>query len=674
MNTTLSAVQFVPLLGWPWLAALAAACLVALAAAAWLGARGWPWRALPMAALLLALAGPHLVTEKRRPLPDVALVVVDETPSQDLGERGRQTRAALTQVQDRLSKVPGLEIRVSHVGPGTDGTQLFHAIDTALADLPRGRLAGVIAITDGRVHDVPADGGARLGAPLHVLLTGRPDERDRRIVVVQSPAFALVGHTVPVKVRVDDPGRTGNAPITVRVDGGAPIVATIALNRDAVVDLPVRHAGSTVLELDSPVADGDLSPANNRAAVAVTGIRDRLKVLLISGLPHAGERAWRNLLKADPAVDLIHFTILRPAEKDDRTPINELALITFPVRELFEDKLRDFDLVVFDRYRQDGVLTGGYTRALSDYVRRGGALLVAAGPESVGDFSALTAILPAHPDGRVIEQSIVPQLTEAGRRHPVTAGLAAPAPWGPWLRQLSATAPRGQVLLTGAEGKPLVVLDRVGDGRVAQVLSDTMWLWARGYQGGGPHDELLRRLAHWLMREPDLEEDALSAEIQGASLRIERRSPSPVAADATVTAPDGHATTVALTEAADGRQTAAVPATLPGLWRVDVDGKVAMAALGGLDNVEMNEVTATPKVLAPVVRATNGSARFLVTDGVPDFRKVARPGGGQSGPAQLIGHDDHTVEGVQQVNLLPLALALLAALGGLLAAWWRESR
>ena len=109
---------------------------------------------------------------------------------------------------------------------------------------------------------------------------------------------------------------------------------------------------------------------NNRAIAVIEGIRDRLRVLLVSGEPHPGERTWRNLLKADASVDLVHFTILRPPEKQDGTPIKELALIAFPTRELFVDKLDQFDLIIFDRYRRQAVLPMAYLHNVADYVPR----------------------------------------------------------------------------------------------------------------------------------------------------------------------------------------------------------------------------------------------------------------------------------------------------------------
>lgn len=684
--TATAAFAVSPLLPWPWLAALAAVAVAVGGLALVRRARGAWWRLLAVAGLLLALLDPRLVTEESRPLPDIALVVVDDSASQGIGQRRAQTEAALATLRDKLSRQPNLEVRVERVdGHGEDGTRLFAAIDRALADVPRRRLAGVVMVTDGRVHDLPGDGGRSLGAPLHALVTGAAGERDRRLVATRSPGYALVGKSATVGLRVDDPGHDGAVTVSVRVDGQTLPAVTVAANHETLVQIPVGHAGTTVVEMEAEAGPGELSLANNRLALGISGVRDRLKVLLVSGEPHAGERAWRNLLKADPAVDLVHFTILRPPEKDDRTPIRELALITFPVRELFEEKLHDFDLVVFDRYRRRGVLAGAYYQALAQYVKRGGALLVASGAEFAepgGLYDTpLAPVLPTEPTGAVVEQGFVPRVTALGRHHPVTAGLGQDRQgldghWGEWLRQVAATPRRDTLtLMSGADGLPLMVLGKVGDGRVAQVLSDTIWLWARGFEGGGPHDELLRRLAHWLMKEPELEEEALAAEIKGDRLEVVRRSLAPPPAAVTVTGPDGTARPLALTDRGDGRATATATVDRPGLYRVEDGARVAIAAAGTLSPLEDSELTATTATLAPAATASGGSVRFLAQDGVPDFRRV---GDGRAavgrGWAGLVSRGDAVVTGVRETPLLPSLALLFLVLGALVAAWTREGR
>lgn len=674
-------IAFAPTLPWPLLAGLGALALALTVLGAMRRAPGTALRALAALLLLGALAGPRLRNENRTPLPDVALVLVDQSPSQRVGDRPAQTAEAVAALTEKLKHLPDLELRIEEVraesGPDR-GTRMFEAAERALADVPRRRLGGVVMITDGRVHDVPADHGRSLGAPLHVLLTGAEAERDRRMAVTAAPAFGLVGETAPLTFRVEENGAKGETRVTIRLDGRPFAELGVPLNREARIDIPLRHAGANVVELETEGAEGELSTVNNRTALTISGVRNRLKVLLVSGEPHAGERTWRNLLKSDPAVDLVHFTILRPPEKDDQTPIREMSLISFPVRELFEDRLSEFDLVIFDRYRRRGVLSAAYYRNLARYVREGGALLAAVGPEFAEEDgigrSPLAEILPAAPTGRRLDVEFRPTLTEEGRRHPVMAGLPGTRPgdplWGGWMRRLEVGPTRGTVLLTADEGKPLVILDRVEEGRVAMVLSDTLWLWARGWEGGGPHAEMMRRLAHWLMKEPDLEEEALTAAVEGGVLRVIARGRTALEA-VTVVAPDGAESRLPLAVDGEGSARGEMPVEGAGLWRVTAeDGRVALAAAGDPRPLELSELTATADILAPSVAATGGSLTRL-RDGIPEFRRAAAPSPGRP---VLLERGDHLVDGLRDTPLVAAFVILLAALGIVVAAWRNESK
>ena len=690
-------IGFAPLVPWPALAALGLLTLAAIGLMLARRARGAWLRLTAMAALLAALAGPHMVVAKRRPLPDIALVAVDRTLSQTIDGRAAQTDRAEAAVRAELARLPGLQTRVITVRNsrgGDRGTRLFAAIRRALAELPRRRLAGIVTITDGLVDDVPPDLGRGLGAPVQVLLTGRPGERDRRVVVKRSPPFAMVGHDATIRFAVDERGARGDAPITVRVDGKSYFSDRVPLNRTVSITIPIRHAGRTVVEMTAAPAPGEVSLANNTAALAISGVRDRLKVLLISGKPNAGERAWRNLLKSDPAVELVHFTILRSPDKEDDTPIRDLSLIAFPVRELFEDKLKDFDLVIFDRYSRRGVLPEAYYRRLVDYVRGGGALLMVAGPEFAGPLSMadtpLAAILPGLPTGRVELGPFLPRVTAVGRRHPVTADLpgagganpshagGADGPhWGPWLRQIDVRRRAGVTVLSGKENQPLLILNKVGKGRIAELLSDTVWLWARGWRGGGPYNELLRRVAHWLMREPALNANALEARVQGTRILVTRRSLAPPTGPdrVTVTRPDGTTLDLALTDHEDGRATGALTADQAGVWRVTDGRRTAIAVVGSQSAREFADLAATARRLAPVAAATGGSIRWLVNGGVPPIRRVAA--GAEAAGRDWIGlerRNRRRTIGLSDVPLFPAFLFLALVLGGLAAAWRREGR
>lgn len=635
----------------------------------------------------MAVANPQVVQEDRRPLEDVAVLLIDESLSQKVGGRESQTTLAVETLRDQLAADQSLELRVERVSSTLDsGTRLFDTLERAIADVPRGRVAGAILITDGQVHDAPEtppDGG--LGFPVHVLLTGEPDQGDRRLVVQSAPDFGLVGRPVSLTVRVEDESLPDGArvPLTITVDNRETRTLRVPVGRAVQVPVDISHAGQTVVALETPGGEDDLSPLNNQAALAINGVRDRLRVLLISGKPHMGERAWRNLLKSDPNVDLVHFTILRPPSKDDLTPLRELALIAFPIQELFEERLYDFDMIVFDRYSRSGLVPTPYMANVANYVRQGGALLLAVGPEFAEPFSLydtpLAEILPAAPSGEVLPEVFRPRVAGIGLRHPVTDAIVPEAgepPLGPWIRHILARPKPGATsVMTGAKREPLLLLDRVDEGRVALLLSDTLWLWEKGYGGGGPQAELVRRLAHWLMKEPDLEEEALRAEVSDGQLKIERRSLEAGPETVSVTTPSGRKETVTLTNAPGGRSTATLPVDEPGIYHISDGEKEAIAAAGAANPLETTAVVATDAKLRPVVEASGGGLWWLAGDGQPEVRRVTRDAAtAGSGWMGLRANGDYVVAGVRQIPLMPLWAAILLILGGVVLAWWREGR
>ncbi|HJO97598.1 MAG: hypothetical protein QGF38_01915 [Rhodospirillales bacterium] len=684
-----SGFEFAPLVAWPLIAGLAGVVAVLLFLSAWRHGRGTIFRAFAMAVLVLALANPRSVKENREAQPDVAIIVIDESQSQTIGNRRAEGEAALQALKSRLSRFSNLEVRISRTtgeGDGDGGTHLFQALNQAMAQITRQRFAGAVLITDGQVHDVPAD-VRKVAGPLHVLLTGSRDEKDRRMTVDQAPSYGIVGKEVMVSYRIDDrpkpaAAQRGRARIWVRRDGVEISSGTVPVGSVQQVAVPLEHGGPTVVELEVEATKNELSTLNNRSVIAINGVRDRLRVLLISGQPHAGERTWRNLLKSDPSVDLVHFTILRPPEKDDMTPLRELALIVFPIQELFEVKLKDFNLIVFDRYMVRGVLPPSYLRNIENYVREGGALMLAVGPEFAGLRSLfqtpLGAIMPGTPTGEVLEQGFRPAITDVGSRHPVTSTLVADPlakpRWGRWFRQIEAGRENGNTLMDGIEKRPLLIVNRVEKGRVAQLMSDHIWLWARQFEGGGPQGEILRRLAHWLMKEPDLEEESLAARADGGQLSIERRSLAVEVPPVTVTAPSGATENVTLKAERGGRARATMAAPETGLYRVADGTRTTLAAVGALNAPELMDLRTTDERLGPTVAATGGGVAW-VSDGVPEIR---RPRAGRDtagrGWMGLRSNESYLVTGVLQVSLLPGIVVLVLVLGGLTAAWWREGR
>ncbi|MBI3198866.1 MAG: hypothetical protein HYZ40_15450 [Rhodospirillales bacterium] len=694
MNPTSAvSIAFDPLLPWPALAVLGGVGLVLVLLGLRAGARGTIWRLGSIAVILAALANPALIEEQRKPIADVALVVVDDSDSMAIGERRKQVQAARESLKRKLGQQEGLEIREVVLPPaqiqlGSErpgGTRLIETMRSALVEVPPERLAGVVLLTDGQVHDVPAGLPPELGgAPLHGLIAGKKNERDRLIVLEQSPRFGVVGREVTTKFRIEDPAG-GTAPVTLSVGGEVMRRLDVPVGRSVELPIVVGNPGANVVELEVGAGSSELTLDNNRALFTINGVRDRLRVLLVSGEPYQGERAWRNLLKSDPAVDLIHFTILRTPQKDDFTPVRELSLIVFPMRELFEQKLKEFDLIIFDRYESGNLITRDYFRNIAEYVKSGGALLVSVGPVFATQRSLyrtpLGAILPAAPLGDVLETPFKPRVSEIGQRHPVTANLPqAGQPdkepdWGRWFRLVTARTERGNAVLAGAEDKPLVVLDRVGEGRVAQLMSDHLWLWNRGIDGGGPQPELVRRVAHWLMKEPDLEEEALRATAVGGRIEVTRRTLATTFPTVTMTSPDGSTRTLSLRQTAPGLGLGIVDVDKPGLYRFDDGTLRTVAAVGSPDPLEFSDVRATDAKLKRLVEASGGGMLWLVDQPDPDIRTV-RPGRAAGG-SDWIGlrrNEGYTVAGINQLPLLPGILVAVAFLMAIGSAWWREGR
>ena len=713
-----ASVGFAPLLPTPLLITLAILCVLALCIGFALRAGGTAWRLAGFALLLGWLAGPHLVRATWQALPETGLLVLDQTASMSVAQRRQLAQAAATRLREEAGHIPGLTLRTVVVPPGNPatggGTRLFAAIGRAISDVPAGQLAGVIAVTDGQVHDVaqaaqdlpPASGATAAPVPFQALIVASGEQTDRRLRVLSAPPYAIIGHDATIRVQIEDlgpptagqPDAGAHATLTLRRDGETPIIHEVQVGVAQDITLPVTHPGPMLVQLTASTLPGEVSTLNNQTVVQINGVRDRLRVLLVSGAPNQGERVWRRLLKADPAVDLVHFTILRPPDKDDTTPLNELALIAFPTRELFQEKIDSFDLIILDGFENRGILPLAYLQNIADFVRGGGGLLLTAGPEFIGRGSLqdtpLGDILPVHvpEEGGLVQQRYQPAPTTLGRRHPVTADLpqipaadaSGEAGWGPWYRALRSDQSHGEVLLTSPDGaggqSPLLVLDHVDRGRVAVLLSDQIWLWSRGEGGGGPQAELLRRIAHWLMKEPDLEEEQLRARIEQGRLLVTRRSIDAQAAhDVQVVAPDGDRGSLQLASAGGGLLRGSGKAEAPGIWEVTDGTRHAYAAALPGDPEEIADLRATATRLAPVAARTGGGIAWLGDDPaqtvIPQLRLVQRGANAHGdGWIGLARTGAHVVTGTRTDPLLPAWLVLPVLLALLFAAWRREGR
>jgi len=688
--------------------------LVALAAiAVLLGVYGVVRRASGSLARLAAalvvigwLAGPQLITATWRPLKQTALLMVDQSPSMALRGRDALARAITNQIEAATAGRPDLDLRVVTVHPSSEsgsahGTRLFDALSQAAADIPPDRLAGAIMLSDGQVHDVPTGipqalqpTGQSRPVPLDVILTGRGEETDRRLRILSAPPYAIVGQDAVIRVQIDDlgPGASpdATADLTLTLGGASAEHRKIRVGQPQDITLPVMRPGPLLVGLSASELPGEVSTSNNADIITINGVRDRLKVLLVSGTPNQGERVWRRLLKADPSVDLVHFTILRPPDKDDGTPLSDMALIAFPVAELFQEKIGQFDLIILDGFQNRAILPPAYLRNIANYVRGGGGLLLIGGPEFVGpgtlQDTPVGDILPAHvpEEGGLIEQAFRPELSPIGRRHPVTADLPGAtngkdgqSTWGPWYRALKPDSTVGETLMTGPDGNPLLLLNHVDQGRVALLLSDQIWLWSHGENGGGPQSELLRRLSHWLMKEPELEEEQLTASITGDELRVVRRSvsdapPPPV----TVTAPDGRKTPLTLTSNGPGTASAQMPASQPGLWEVTDGALHAYAGPRVADPLEFSDLRASAQPLSDIVKKTGGAVYWSGDPAHAPALRLVSSGAATKGSdwIGLTQRNAHSVTGESARPLCPGWLALLLTALLLAAGWWREGR
>lgn len=683
-------ILFDPLVSWPMLYVFSAVALLITGLALWRGLAGWPYRLLASAALIAALLNPSLQTEDREPLSDIVLLVIDASASQRLSDRETQVVEAVEELEREVAGL-GMELRTATVtdAPDNGGTLLMSELAQMMAEEPRARVAGAILLTDGQLHD--ANLVPDMPAPIHALLTGREGDWDRRLVVETAPAFAIIGEEIRLTLRLEDQGAVpagiaGRAEIEIAIDGNEGQTYQVPVGETLELPVTLDHAGLNVIQFTVPTADGELTDRNNAAVVQINGIRDRLRVLLVSGEPHPGQRTWRNLLKADASVDLVHFTILRPPDKQDGVPVTELSLIAFPTRELFMEAVDEFDLIIFDRYQRRGILPMLYIDNIRRYVEDGGALLLAAGPDFASASSLyrtpLSEILPGRPTARVIEDPFLPVISDLGDRHPVTAGLAdehvalpeSEAPWGRWFRQIELTEQAGQTVMTGANDAPLLMLDRVGEGRVALLASDHAWLWDRGFEGGGPQLEMLRRLAHWMMGEPDLEEEALVVSAEGQTMTVTRRTLAEEVGALTVTAPDGTESEVILEETAPGRFTAEVIGSEQGLYRLVEGEEEAVIALGPAAPREFEETIASGNRLTPITDPLSGGI-FRLEDGVPDLRRVAE-GRNASGRGWigLTTRDAYLTADITVTPLIAAWMFLLLSAALMLAAWLREGR
>lgn len=640
-----------------------------------------------MLIIILSLANPVIMSENRESLPDTVAVILDLSPSQSINDRKKNALEVYENLKNQLGKINNLEVRYKTIN-GEKGTNIFNPLSSLIGDIPDNRLAGAIIITDGQIQDVPEINALNFPAPINFLITGNKNEYDRRLIIEESPRFGIVGEEVTIKLRVEDINAdVPNALVTINMNDKDKQSRSIPIGESVNITLPLERAGITSLNIEVEEGKNELTLKNNQIVISINAIRERLKVMLVSGEPNMGLRNWRNLLNSDPSVDLIHFTILRPPNKQDLTPVGELSLIPFPSRELFQLNLNSFDLIIFDQYHLRGILPQYYLKNIVEYVVNGGALLDTAGPAYAGPYSLslspLQSILPTEPTGEVVIEEFVPKITNYGLRHPVTANLQEingdkiENNWGSWFRMVEGLAVDGDVLLEGPENRPLLVLNRIGQGRVAQILSDQSWVWTRSDSNKGPQADLLRRLVHWLMKEPDLEENELSAKFENNTLIIRKNSLIPDLNSVKIISPSNETDIIDLEDIGSGQQIAKIPEPEPGIWKLSSGNSNISVIIGNYNSAEFNDVRATDKSIELLAESTLGSIKWINTERNTSLKinhieknKITN----NNKNIKLYKNEQFFVQSMDQIPLAPWYLALILSIVLLFLSWYRESR
>lgn len=651
--------------------------------------RGILARALCTILFVLALLSPSVVHEKRERLPSTVFIVADQSNSQTYGQRMPRTNNALKELKTQIENQEGLKAEVVNTPVSSTTSDLFMHLEKATENIPANQRSGAIFITDGQVHDIPNAINQNKFGPVYTLLSGEKNEKDRRLSILQAPAYGIVGQDVTITYRIDDinaekPNKNAlqDVTLTVRRNGHADITQTPRIGEERSVTIRIDHAGENIIDLEASPLTGEITQTNNRAPIIINGVRDRLRVLLVSGMPHAGGRTWRNILTSDPGVDLVHFTILRDQNKIDLTSPDEMSLIAFPFEELFEEKLYDFDLIIFDRYQLNNIMPPAYFENIAAYVAQGGGFLAVNGSEFAGPQSiyntALAGILPAAPTGTIFPKEFKPQTSVTGQRHPVTDGLGkTDQAWGPWLRQIeTTTSSGGDVLMQGYKNAPLLILKHTGQGRVAQLTSDQIWLWSRGYKGGGPYAQLIRNTAHWLMKEPALDETRLDVRVDGDTLHLSRKSLQDDFVTVTVTPPDGEPETIRLQRKENtGDLVATYNASRQGIYTIS-DGTITQFAIKGQMNTpEQKDIITTAEKMQPINDATGGSIVWLSETPNPAIALLSkRQRYGDKDRIGLRNNQAYNVTGIEQKPLFPRWIYLLVLGLSVIFMWWNEGR
>lgn len=654
------------------------------------------WRILPLALLLLAIYPPQWLVEEKVATPPTVLIIQDLSASQQLNGQAERVKNLAHNLHESLAALGKVQIEEIIITDTADPayTNIWQAYNDFTARVPIAQQAGIFLISDGQIHDLPIKITQDL-PPWHVLLTGKTEGIDEHLQVIHAPPYALENEPYTITVKATQ--QTGmleksqsrmRIPLNITLPDGQIQTFTLMPDKEEKITLNLHTTGMQSLVLSIPTAANDPVSFNNHAIIETTVQRTQLNILLLSGSPSLNTRLWRDALKREPQVNLVHFIILRDAVHGANEDPKTLSLIPLPLDTLFDQKLPEFDLVVLDNFAATPNFLPRYEKALVDYVKNGGGLLIVDGNESIGEKSlnngVLADIWPSKPTNVWLKQAFQPQPTALGLSHSLTARLDWPpishAP-SAWHGQASIVANDDTYIwLKGVENAPLLIGQETWDGRVAELASNELWRWARANdEKGGPWFSLLQNLVAWLTHDPQMDNTQIQmAEIvhgNAPMLDITIASQNNAKIDAVWQSPAmKYAQHLPLQSSAPHRWHAMMPLNQAGLYTVQTKKKYAAYLYAPGESPERDQLMATADIIKPVIQKTGGSiqiapAHMPALRWIPIGQHFSGVGWWGLRPGQA-----SQVVGLYTKPLIPQWLLMFLIIAALALAWWREGR
>jgi uncharacterized membrane protein len=616
--------------------------------------------------------------------------------------------------------------RASLPPPKAEATRIGEALSELRTRFSGRDLGAVVLVSDGidngRIGRGPLDADTRktleaLGAPVHTVFVGEDELRDLSVAAVLADDFAFVRTPVKLEALLRHSGLGGKM-VEVSllrdgrlIDGKAVLLGKDSAQEKVSFDVTPDHPGNYVFEIKTPVLSGEALDSNNSQVFTLKVIRDRVRVLHVCGRPSWNERFLRSMLRLNPNVDLVSFFILRTDTDEMALGHDEMSLIPFPYKEIFDEQLKSFDLLIFDNFNYKPYWVEPFLPGVRAYIEGGGALAMVGGDLSFASGlygeSAVHEVLPvdltgiAHDGpGAFTTDTFKPRLTPEGRNHPVTSlsldektneSLWAGLPQLTGINRVAGLLPGARALLVhpsqkSADGKPAPVLavSDVGRGRTLALLTDTAWQWGFQAAGSGDDARAFQRFwegaIRWLVRDPalallhiDLDKvEYRRGQSVSARVRTLRADYTPAAAvdvvlelrtaEASETAPPLRSLKV--TTGADGEAQFTLASLDPGAYRLTgtatLDGRAAREQSAFVirpEGHELDDVVARDGVLREIAQASGG-----------DFHDGAF-GSPRVKPARKV-----RVGSLRTVEIWSNPLMLLLAVGLLAAEWTLRRR